>query len=228
MTITCIIPFFNERDRILKVLDEVIKIKSIHQILLVDDGSTDGTVEQIKQHYPNIEILHNKKNLGKTEAIITAIKHTKGEYILLLDADLKGIKYPELEKGIDVMRKNTDLDMIIFKRINPPFLVKISRGAILISGQRIIKKEDLLLSLHTYRPQGYEIEFALNQYMIDKQKQVYWMPISARNTRSTKKLGFSKGIQKILHMHIEILRYLGLSKTIKQVLFFCKEEYKVA
>ncbi len=228
MTITCIIPFFNERDRILKVLEEVIKIKSIDQLLLVDDGSTDDTVEQIKQHYPNIEILHNKKNLGKAESIHTCVKHAKGKYILLLDADLKGLKHQEIEKGIDVMRKNTDFDMIIFKRINPPFLVRMSRGAILISGQRIIKKEDLLQALHTYRPQGYEIEFALNQYMMDKQKQAYWMPISASNTGSTKKLEFSKGMQKILYMHIEILKYLGLSKTIKQVLFFCKEEYKIA
>src|SRR5579864_7008543 len=98
MTITCIIPFFNEHDRILKVLEEVIKIKSIDQLLLVDDGSTDGTVEQIKQQYLTIEILHNKKNLGKTEAILTGMKHAKGEYFLLLDADLKGITYQELEK----------------------------------------------------------------------------------------------------------------------------------
>src|SRR5579863_8985467 len=100
MTITCIIPFFNERDRILKVLEEVIKIRSIDQILLVDAGSTDGTAEQVKQHYPTIETLHNTKNLGKAEAIITGLKHAKGEYILFLDADLKGLRYQEIKKGI--------------------------------------------------------------------------------------------------------------------------------
>ncbi len=226
MTITCIIPFFNERDRIIKVLNEAIKIKDINQILLVDDGSTDGTTEQIKQRYPNIAILHNKKNLGKAQAIGIGLNHAKGEYILLLDADLQGLKYQEVEKGIDVI-KNTSIDMIIFKRINPPFIARMSRGAILISGQRIIKKEDLLQTLSLYKPKGYEIEFALNQYMMDKQKQVYWMPISASNTRSTKKLGFSKGMQKILHMHKEIFRYLGLSNTIKQLLFFCRKEYRL-
>jgi len=227
MSITCIIPFFNERDRILKVLDAVIKIKDIGQIILVDDGSIDGTAEQIKQHYPKITILQNKKNLGKAEAITTGLKHAKGEYIFLLDADLQGLKYQELEKGINAMRKDTIIGMIIFKRIDPPFTVRMSRGAILLSGQRIIKKEDLMHALSFYRPKGYEIEFALNQYMMDKQKQVYWIPISARNTRSTTKLGYSIGMQKILHMHIEILRYLGLPKTIKQFLFFCKTEYRI-
>lgn len=228
MTITCIIPFFNERDRILQVLDAVAKIKNVNQILLVDDGSTDGTTEQVKQRYSNIAILHHKKNLGKTEAITTGLKHAKGEYIFLLDADLQGLNHQELEKGLDVIRKDTSVDMIIFKRLDPPLIVKLSRGAVLISGQRIIKKDDLVLALDRYKPRGYELEFALNQYMMDKQKHVYWMPISASNTRSTRKLGYCKGMQKIIHMHRDIFQYLGLSKTLKQFLFFCKEEYRIS
>lgn len=227
MTITCIIPFFNERDRIVKVLDEVVKIKDINQILVVDDGSTDGTAEQVKQYYSNIAILHNKKNLGKTEAITTGLNHAKSEYILLLDADLQRLNHQELEKGLDVIRKDTSVDMIILKRIDPPLIVKLSRGAILISGQRLIKKGDLLLALDLYKPRGYELEFALNQYMMDKQKQVYWMPLSVSNTRSTRKLGYGKGMQKIIQMHKDIFQYLGLSKTLKQFLFFCKEEYRI-
>ena len=58
--------------------------------------------------------------------------------------------------------------MIIFNRINAPLIVKLSRGAILTCGQRIIKKEYLLQTLSLYKPKGYEIEFALNQYMMDR------------------------------------------------------------
>ena len=227
MTITCIIPFFNERDRILNVLDEVVKIKHLDQILLVDDGSTDCTAEQIKQHYPHIAILHNKKNLGKTEAIITGLKHAEGKYIFLLDADLEGLKHQELEKVLDAIRKDIRVDMIICKRRDPPLIVRMSRGAVLTSGQRIIKKDTLLLALDLYQPHGYELEFALNQYMMDKQKRAYWIPISASNTKSTRKLGYGKGMQKILQMHRHIFQYLGISKTLKQFLFFCKEEYPI-
>lgn len=225
MTITCIVPFFNERDRILKVMDEVVKIKGITQIIVVDDGSTDGTTKQVKEHYPNFTVIHNKKNLGKSDAIVAGLTKADGNYILLLDADLQNLVYKEIENGIAAIKKDKNIDMIIFNRINAPLLVKLSRGAILTCGQRIIKKEYLLQTLSLYKPKGYEIEFALNQYMMDKQKQVYWMPITASNTKSTKKRGFRKGIKKIVKMHMDIFGYLGLYNALKQVLFFCKTEY---
>jgi glycosyltransferase involved in cell wall biosynthesis len=227
MTFTCIIPFFNERDRILNVLDEVVKIKSVNQILLVDDGSTDGTAEQVKKHYPNLSIIYNKKNLGKSEAIAGGLKIAKGDYIILLDADLQNFLYKEIEDGITAIKKDKNIDMIIFNRINAPFIVKLSRGSILTCGQRIIKKEALVQTFSLYKPKGYQIEFALNQYMMDKQKEVYWMPISAGNTKSTEKRGFSKGMQKIIRMHIEIFGYLGIYNAFKELLFFCRKEYKI-
>lgn len=226
MTITCLIPFFNERDRILKVLDGVVKMKDIDQILLVDDGSTDGTAKQVKEYYPNLTIIHNKKNLGKTETIAVGLKDAKGKYILLLDADLQHFQYKEIEKGIDAIKKNTSIDMIIFNRIKSSFIIRALRGAILTSGQRIVKKEELLKTLFLYKPKGYEIELALNQYMIDKQKKVYWIPISAINTSSTKKRGFNKGMQKNIRMYGEMFGYLGFYNAFKELLFFCRKEYK--
>lgn len=227
MIVTCLIPFFNERDRILNVLDEVVKVKALGQILLIDDGSTDGSAEQVKEKYPKLTILHNKKNLGKTEAVSVGLRHAKGAYILLLDADLQELKYKEIEKGINAIKKNQKIDMIIFNRIKSSFIVKISRGAVLTCGQRIIQKEDLLQTLSLYKPKGYELEFALNQYMMDNQKKVYWLPLSAFNTKSTEKQGFNKGTQKIIHMHMEIFNYLGLYNALKEFLFFCKEEYEI-
>src|SRR5579862_6031753 len=111
MNCTCLIPFFNERNRILKVLDEVVKIKGIDEILLIDDGSTDGTAEQVKKHFPNLTIIHNSKNLGKTEAVISGLKKAKGEYILLLDADLKHLIHQEIENALAVVKRNSDIDM---------------------------------------------------------------------------------------------------------------------
>lgn len=228
MIITCIIPFFNERDRILNILDGVVKIKGIDQILLVDDGSTDETSEQVKEHYPNLTIIHNSKNLGKAEAITVGLKEAKGNYILLLDADLKYFHYKEIENAIIAVKKNTTIDMIIFNRINSSLWIRTLRGAILTSGQRIIKKEELLQTLSRYKPKGYQIEVALNKYMMDKQKNVYWMPISAVNTPSTEKRGFNKGIQKIIHMHIAMFEYLGFYNALKELLFFCRKEYRIA
>jgi glycosyltransferase involved in cell wall biosynthesis len=227
-TITCIIPFFNEHTRILKVLDEVIKTKGIDQILLVDDGSTDGTAEQVSKHFPNITIIQSSKNFGKTEAVVLGLKKAKGDYILLLDADLKHLHYQEIENAITVVKSNSDIDMIIFNRINSSLFIRTLRGAILTCGQRILKKEDLLQALSLYNPKGYQLEFALNRYMMDKQKKVYWMPLSAVNTPQNEKRGLNVGIQKIINIHLEMFGYLGIYNAFKELLFFCRKEYIMA
>lgn len=222
MSITCIIPFFNERDRILKVLDGVVKIKELDQILLVDDGSTDGSTELVRKQYPKLTIIRSFKNKGKTEAVALGLKKAKGTHILLLDADLQNFYYKEIENAILAVKNAPTIDMIILKRNNK----RLFRANILISGERILQKKDLLEILAKYRPKGFQVELAINQYMLENHKNVYYMPISATNSSSLKKRGVVGGIQKILSMHIDIVAYIGLYNTIRQVLFFGKREYK--
>jgi glycosyltransferase involved in cell wall biosynthesis len=137
MTITCIIPFFNERERISKVLDGVIKIKGLDEILLVDDGSTDRSVELVRKHYPKLTIIRNSKNLGKTEAIAVGLKRTISTHVLLLDADLQNFQYKEVEKAVFAVKNNPTVDMIILKRNNK----RLFRANTLISGERILQKK---------------------------------------------------------------------------------------
>lgn len=227
MVFTCIIPFFNERDRILNVLDRVVKIKGIDEVICADDGSTDGTADLLKQQYPHILIVHNKNNSGKTEAVEVALKRTKGSHILLLDADLQNLEYIGIEKAIAAVKKDNSIDMIILRRNKTPFGVKVPFYDVLLCGQRIVKKDDLLKALSQYKPKRYELELALNQYMLEKHKNVYWMPLSFKNTWSTKKMGFIPGIYKIFQMSLGLsVSYIGLPKTIRQLLFFCKNEYR--
>lgn len=222
MSITCIIPFFNERDRILKVLDGVIKIKGLYEILLVDDGSTDGSAELVSKHYPKLTIISSFKNQGKTEAVALGLKKAKGTYILLLDADLQNFQYKEIENAILAVKNAPTIDMIILKRNNKRLL----RANTLISGERILQKQDLLEVLAAYQPKGFQVELAINQYMLENHKNVYWIPISAANTSAIEKRGVRGGIQKILDMHVDIVAYIGLYNTIRQVLFFGKREYR--
>ena len=225
MTLTCIIPFFNERDRILKVLDAAVKIKGINEIICADDGSTDGTTDIIKQRYPQVVIIQNKKNLGKTEAVEMTLQRAKGTHILLLDADLQNLQYKEVERAVSTIKKNKKIDMVILRRVNPPFGLKIPFYDVLLCGQRILKKADLLQTLSIYHPKGYQLELALNQYMVVRHKKVRIMPFSFVNTGSTKKMGISRGIYKNIQMPIRLVfGYIGLTNTIKQLLFFYGEE----
>jgi fructose-bisphosphate aldolase/2-amino-3,7-dideoxy-D-threo-hept-6-ulosonate synthase len=56
-------------------------------IIVVDNGSRDGTVEFIKKHYPRVLLIENKQNLGACKGRNQGIEVSKGEWILFLDCD---------------------------------------------------------------------------------------------------------------------------------------------
>ena len=91
MTIlTVIIPVYNETNTIVKIIDQILKIKIKKQIIVVDDCSTDGSKEKIIKNKRKInKIIFHKKNLGKGAAIRTAHKYIKGKLVIIQDADLE-------------------------------------------------------------------------------------------------------------------------------------------
>ena len=92
--LTIIVPVFNEKKFIRKILKKIIKIKNIKkQIIIVDDGSTDGTTNILKKEFENLKIINkiifHKTNKGKGAAIKSAQKYIRGDYIGIQDADLE-------------------------------------------------------------------------------------------------------------------------------------------
>tara|TARA_Y100000591_G_C21739719_1_gene648678 strand:+ start:224 stop:919 length:696 start_codon:yes stop_codon:yes gene_type:complete len=90
ISLTIIIPVYNETKTILKIIDKISKIKITKQIIIVDDCSNDGSKEKIKKlKSKNIKILFHNENKGKGSAIKTAQKYIKGKYTIIQDADLE-------------------------------------------------------------------------------------------------------------------------------------------
>jgi dolichyl-phosphate beta-glucosyltransferase len=95
MDISIIIPAYNESERILPTLEKICRYmkeeyKSF-EIIIVDDGSKDDTVEVLEKFikkYPQMQLLKHKVNSGKGAAIKTGVMSSKGRLILFSDADL--------------------------------------------------------------------------------------------------------------------------------------------
>jgi len=91
MNVSVIIPVFNEIKTIDEILKRVQDQNLAKEILLVDDGSTDGTRKYLKEIDGSglIKVILHEKNLGKGAAVRTGMEHAKGDILLIQDADLE-------------------------------------------------------------------------------------------------------------------------------------------
>ena len=91
MLISIIIPCYNEKNTILKILKKVQNQKINKQIIVIDDSSTDGTTNILKKNFKKkgFKLISHKKNLGKGAAIKSAKKFIKGDIVIIQDADLE-------------------------------------------------------------------------------------------------------------------------------------------
>ncbi|MDY6851431.1 MAG: glycosyltransferase family 2 protein [Thermodesulfobacteriota bacterium] len=90
-TLTIIIPAYNERETILDILDRVRAVNVDKEIIVVDDGSVDGTADLLRSasSRPETRVLFHERNQGKGAAIRTGLAKARGRYTIIQDADLE-------------------------------------------------------------------------------------------------------------------------------------------
>ena len=220
-TVSCIIPFYNEGERILKVLEVMTSIEGIGEIICIDDGSTDRTFELLRKRCSGIngiKLVRLPVNSGKSAAVRHALRYAIYDTVLLMDADLQNIDSDEVRKAVNAMNDRS-IDMIILRRINAAWFVKMNRGDVLFSGERLLRKKDLVNILDE-GVNGYELEVAINSYMQDNNRNVLWMPWSAVNTYKSRKRGLFEGLFKDLKMYAGMLGYTGAMGLLRQMVGF--------
>ena len=105
MNISVVIPSYNRKDFLKRSIDSAInQTKKPLEIIVVDDGSTDGTEAMIKSDYDFVKFI-KQKNKGVSAARNIGIKVSIGEWICFLDSDDEW-KKDKLEKQINAMKSN--------------------------------------------------------------------------------------------------------------------------
>ena len=89
--LSVLVPVYNERDSILRIIEKVLSVPMNLEVIVVDDGSSDGTREILKNWRgdPRVEVLFHDHNRGKGAAIRTGLANARGEYVIIQDADLE-------------------------------------------------------------------------------------------------------------------------------------------
>jgi dolichol-phosphate mannosyltransferase len=108
--VSVIVPVYNEAAHVDELLQAIHASRVKKDIVIVDDGSTDGTREKLQALPPsdNITVVFHERNFGKGAAIRTALAYARGEYVLIQDSDLEydPQDYPALLRPLEEGRAN--------------------------------------------------------------------------------------------------------------------------
>jgi len=162
--ITAIIPAYNEERTLGRVLSVVTQVEQIHQIVVVDDGSTDDTaaVAQTWQAHDSRVTLHQLHcNRGKGGALFAGARATQHDLLLFLDADLLGLRPQHIHQLLQPVQEYTcAMSVARFKRGRwPTDLAHLFLPY--LSGQRCLRWS-LFGDLFRGERCGWSIEVALN------------------------------------------------------------------
>lgn len=216
--VSCIMPAYNEATRIGAVLSVAAAHPLIDEVIVVDDGSSDGT-GAVARAYERVTVLVHEKNAGKSRAIHTGIMRSTGDVLLFLDTDLAGLKEKDISDLLEPVLSKRAVVSISRRRINLffDFLYHFTRIDI-FSGERafpreLIKgREDELQSLSNFG-----IETFLNKIIIAKRctiAVVYWKHVAT--PLKAAKFGFFEGLARDFSMAADILKTAPLSEIIRQ------------
>ena len=213
MTLSCIIPAYNEATRIGQVLEVVTKCPHITEIIVVDDCSHDATGEVVRL-YPTVTLMTHSVNKGKSVSMYDGVLQATGDVLLFLDADLEHLSLANLEQLISpVITEQADISISL--RGNAPFVWRVL-GIDYISGERCFRKSFLAESLEQIQQlHGFALEVFLNNLIIQKKLRI--AIVSWPNVRSPLKRKYLGIHFDFLIMGVTILKEISVIRIVRQI-----------
>lgn len=207
MKVTAVIPAYNEAARIGAVLEPVLAAPSVHEVIVVDDGSTDRTAEVAAGY--GVKVVRLPENRGKGAALVAGAREAKGDVFLFLDADLTGLTPKHVEDLVRAYAQGQAEVVIAVFRKGRPATDFSQRLVPFLSGQRILARSLWEKAQTVAEEAEFGIETALTKLALRegwRQRAVIWEGVS--HVRKEEKYGFWWGFKDRLRMYADVVRSL--------------------
>ncbi|MDM7460571.1 MAG: glycosyltransferase family 2 protein [bacterium] len=232
MKVAAIVPAYNEATRIERVLSVLVQCPALHEILVVNDGSTDDTaavaLEFARQHaQPPVRVINLPVNRGKGGAMFAGATATDADVIIFFDADLIGLKPEHVER---ILKPVLDGEVAMSIGVFRGGRLSTDMAQILvpyISGQRALLRE-LFPEIPGIERTRSGVEIALTLHFKRNRYPVAMVVVEGiTHTMKEEKLGWVRGVWARTKMYAEIgkafLRYTRLS-DLRHKLLLKREE----
>ncbi len=205
MKVAAIIPAFNEAERIAAVLDPLLSSPVVDEVVVVDDGSTDGTAA-VAERYA-VRLVRLPENRGKAAAMAAGVEASQGDVLLFLDADLTGLTPSHVERLVRAYAEG-DADVVIGVFRNGRIGTDLSqRIAAFLSGQRVMSRAHWARARGAIEDTEFGIETALARLAAKegwRKKKVELHGVS--HVRKEEKRGFWLGFTDRMAMYWDVAR----------------------
>lgn len=188
-----IIAIYNEEKYLEKVLSSVVNSNLITEVICVNDGSTDNSLEILKSFKEKIILIDLKKNQGKGNAMAVGIQKAKNEVLLFIDADLKNLQESHIKALLHpIISQQAQVSIGFYTRSIEDIVFSF-----FLSGERVYFKKDLVPLLELMKESKFGVEILLNHHLKKLQhKRVFLSGLKV--TSKQEKHGFFLGTQEFM------------------------------
>lgn len=156
--VSAIIPCYNEEKTIVKVVKTLIGCKLVEEVIVVNDGSTDKSLDLLAVFKKQVNLINLKKNSGKGAALAIGIKKAKGEVVMFIDADVVNLKHKNIKEMLEPVLKHQWRGVIGIRQKGRLLPAPFAR----LSGERVYYKADLIPLLKRMGKSRFGVEVLLN------------------------------------------------------------------
>lgn len=203
MTISAIVPVFNEEKTVAGVVNVLLGNSLIDEVICINDGSTDKTLTVLESFKGKIKLINFNKNKGKSYALVEGIKKARGEVVTFFDADLTNLSDNHIKTLLDPILEGKFRAVLGYPSNGwapNPFSD--------LTGERAYYKKDLVPHLEKMAKTKFGVEIFLNGLFAESETKK--VPLKhLRGLYKYEKRNSTNAIKEYLGEAVEIAQEIG-------------------